>query len=51
MGWFYWKLVLMKSYTDEWILLKTGVKLLIYLVFALSRDKSDRNVRISVFLF
>ena len=41
----------MKFYTDEWILLRTGAKLLIYLVFALSSDKSGRNVSISVFLF
>ena len=41
----------MKVYTDGSILLKTAVKLLIYLVLTLGRDKSDRNTSIDAVLF
>ena len=36
----------MKVYLDELILLKTAAELLVYLVFTLSSDKSDRNTNI-----
>ena len=38
--------MLIKVYLDELILLKTAVELLVYLVFTLSSDKSDRNTSI-----
>ena len=37
--------MLVKVYTDELILLKTVVKLLIYLAFTSSSGKSDRNMK------
>ena len=37
--------MLVKVYTDELILLKTAVKLLIYLAFTSSTDKSDKNMK------